>query len=437
MPEANEGFIVEQPKPVSTFGALKKDLGDLGHPTQPIVVAGQEVGFVFKERQSIPGTVRVYRGLTEPDAQSVLNQVSYVARDVDDDNKPTLHTDLVPAAEELANNPTYENLRRTAQLITERASARTARIVGEELERTEESVLRGDCVRSSLLGFLVERGGGQLDAGIAPYLSASYDPEQALGYSSRGVLLVLNLSPDRLQDFTDNSNGEVGIKARIKPEEIMAVIDTAVGKGHVAEAIQQVDLSIGWTKEDEETAKTERVKVLEQQRNWDANQLKIDKELLQYQLAARLAEKYPKLGLTNAKLAQLVEKTGKDVFTLAKETVFDDFATRLRLIGRPIESSGLTYESKRHGKLPIERDSVTVEMLESLEPFVERREQLDLPDFARQLGLPDGTDQSVVRSEIGRTLEKARMVGLISADFRTSPARIGRLVQQMSQVVPA
>ena len=179
--------------------------------------------------------VVVYRGVNDP--ESILRQSPYAMRVIGPDGNVTINENLEPLVQELAQNPTYENLLKVYNSINEYYNGivndesvsgevkerikEEKRRLTEELREIENEVLNGEPLPKILIFRQIFHNRGIMEGGLTPYLSASINPQEAANYGS--YLLVLSLTPNLITAI--NTQGkEIMIKGALSKENLIGIV---------------------------------------------------------------------------------------------------------------------------------------------------------------------------------------------------------------------
>lgn len=367
---------------------LMEDLKAVGIESRVIQIpntsAFAEAVILLRKEIPTEKMVRVYRGVNEI-GSSVLTQVPYAMRAEDETGRgTTILEDIKQEVESLADRPTYEHLLAYVDKIRPHLSERELRWLESDLRKIEDGVLEGHSLRTELIYNQIGHNGGVADSGLSPYLSASYNPKEALGYTrGDGALLVIDVPISKIEDFGSDSS-ETNIKGALKPEYITAVIPRNgkdIGDQDIAQAIagisETMDISVYDTAEDQK-ARGEQIATNKEK---DKQQWQADAEAIRQKRTATLATQFPELDLDIQVLQKTASETGTDVYTETRRRIFDYYAERFSKIGRGGRNIGeYEYESDiSYGtRKSYDRDNITDEMLYKLREHVsyqEHREQ--------------------------------------------------------------
>src|SRR3989338_4452280 len=169
---------------------LAKLFKEAGVKTRVVTIGGggEFEEAVILEKTEIPESrmIRLYRGVSHLDA-SLLEQVPYALRGETDEKtkKPEVLEAVRPYLSEWAQSK-----------------------LDEDLERFEDDVLSGESTRRTLVYKQLGHNGGYADRDLTPYISASTDLSEAVGYGQKGVLII----DMPIVEIDDHFENEVHIK---------------------------------------------------------------------------------------------------------------------------------------------------------------------------------------------------------------------------------
>jgi hypothetical protein len=367
---------------------LTNELGRLGIESRVIQTpnAGGLTEAVILPRKEIPTKkmIRVYRGVNQVDS-SVLTQVPYAMRAEDEAGRgTTILEDVRQEVKLLAEQPTYEHLLSYVDKVRPHLNERELRWLEDDLRKIEDGVLEGHNLRTELIYNQIGHNGGVVDSGLSPYLSASYDPKEALGYTrGDGALLVIDVPISKVEDFSSDSS-ETNIKGALKPEYITAVIPRSgrdINEQDIKHAISSVSEAAGIFVYDATEAQRSRGEQIAANKENDKQQWQTDVEAVRQKRATALVTQFPELGLDMQVIQKTGSDTGTDIYTEARRRIFDFYADRFSKIGRGGRNVGeYDYQSDiSYGdRKPYDRNKITDEMLYKLREHVlyqERRER--------------------------------------------------------------
>ncbi len=322
-------------------------------------------------------TVRIYRGVNNLDA-SIFEQVPYAMRAENEAGKPIILESVRQEVAALAERPTYAALLAYVDKVRPQLSQEEVRRLDEDVAIIEDGILQGYSTRQELVFGQIKHSGGRCDSGITPYISASYNPYEAAGYGAKG-LVVLDIPLSRIEDFNPRSK-EVNIKGVLDNKYITAVlprkhrVSTTRDElsAQIARALQVVDelvpvstsLGSSWG------LHAERENKFTKDAELDKEQWKVDVELVRQKRAGKLVELFPEVELAaNDSGAEV------DVYSFAKQSIFDHYVARLATIGRNgIDIDSCYYQEKDYGEdKKFDRQNIDETMLLKLRTLTERR----------------------------------------------------------------
>lgn len=164
--------------------------------------------------------VRIYRGINHLDS-SVLEQIPYAMRTENATGKPTALDNVKKEVDNLAKNPTYENLLVYVDKVRQYLSTDETNRMVQELSEVEKNILKGYSTRKELIYQQYKHNGGWGDRGIAPYISASFDPYEAATYGREG-LIVIDIPLSEI-DYLRADCTEISIKGTLNKKYITAI----------------------------------------------------------------------------------------------------------------------------------------------------------------------------------------------------------------------
>ena len=241
-------------------------------------------------------------------------------------------------------------------------------------------------MREELISKQIEHVGGNIDSGISPYLSASWDAREALGYTKPdGALLVIDIPLSQIQDFSEDAT-ETNIKGTLDSKYITAIIprngvnlkDDEVSQQAIVRALQTVSETVPIPIYDLNETKEARVNQFNANEEKDQQQRQIDVEAVRQKRTAYLVTEFSNLGLNIEDLQKTSSDTGTDVYTEAKRRIFDHYAERIHKMGKVVNNfdylSGISYGKTK----PFDRNEITDEMLYNLRKevlYLEKKEE--------------------------------------------------------------
>jgi len=312
------GFELTQPKlsktqilePVSIVAEtpakkLLKELSSKGFDGKvvPIVGGGEFTEAIIQTRnEALPeDTVRIYRGVHVTDS-SILQQASYAMRFYKDGQAVLAGEDAKQAVANLADKPTYQNLLSYLESIHPYLSESGIGRREDDLKRIEDAVLNGKSVRGALLNSQIMHTSGLPDVGISPYISASWNAENACGWSKprTGALLVIDLPISQLEDIGVKWD-ETSIKTVLDPRYITAIIprgniDSYPNGDSLRVALKTVDNATQIEVRDRLEVNVMRIKQFGERREQGRRWWKQDLKLVRQKRSAGLLRDFFELG---------------------------------------------------------------------------------------------------------------------------------------------
>lgn len=273
---------------------------DIEARTVPVLNAKIIKEVIVCRRQPLDSNcIRLYRGIS--DESLILNQVPTGMRETSFETSErgvvTVHQELEPSIEALAQEPTYKNFLDYYHKAKESCqNSISERFLDQVKNRLEKYLIEyGLTLRRSLRQQQYGFNGSRSAFWPTPYISASYDDKEAVGYASSGCILVLDV-PASLLETDARADGEVALKGKLPPAAISAVIPlkddikTAsyaerdaiqIQKWHeIEQAINSANQAIGG----ESANPSEVIELLQHQeqekQSWDQEQLAQDREMV-------------------------------------------------------------------------------------------------------------------------------------------------------------
>jgi hypothetical protein len=297
---------------------------------------------IILKKQEIPTEkmARIYRGINHLDS-SVLEQIPYAMRTENGTGKPMALDNVRQEVDNLAKNPTYENLLAYADKVRQNLSPDEVRRMDEDLSRIENGILEGYSTRKELIFKQIEHGGGWGESGITPYVSASFDPYEAAGYGNEG-LIVIDVPLSELEDFRADGS-EVNIKGALDKKYITAILPRKRGEAkddkekinqQVYQALQKVYESAEIPLYGDEEMRSEREKKITEDTESDKEQQKKDAERVRQKRVEKLAKVFPEMKINFQDAKEKSVELETDPYTKVKRDIFDQYKTRLEKIGR-------------------------------------------------------------------------------------------------------
>jgi hypothetical protein len=255
--------------------------------------------------------------------------------------KPMALDNVRQEVDNLAKNPTYENLLAYADKVRQNLSPDEVRRMDEDLSRIENGILEGYSTRKELIFKQIEHGGGWGESGITPYVSASFDPYEAAGYGNEG-LIVIDVPLSELEDFRADGS-EVNIKGALDKKYITAILPRKRGEAkddkekinqQVYQALQKVYESAEIPLYGDEEMRSEREKKITEDTESDKEQQKKDAERVRQKRVEKLAKVFPEMKINFQDAKEKSVELETDPYTKVKRDIFDQYKTRLEKIGR-------------------------------------------------------------------------------------------------------
>ncbi len=334
--------------------------------------------------------VRVYRGINHLD-KSILHQTSYALRTRE--GSGGYISELEHAREQveaLTDNPTHENLIRYVEAVWPDVADDEVERLESDLEAIEDDVLNGLPLRLALVHMTFGHNGGMYtDTGIAPYISASSDMNEAAGYGGKGIM-VLDVPVSKIEALTGGSSREVAIKGAIPKEYISAILLKENPVGVSEEPADELAL-VSKVLSDEIPHEVIEGSAIDQQFSHlraeeeakDSLQHEKDVASIVERRSKLVLSKYPDSRPSEEEIGRLETGEHTDKYTATRRAIYDKLAERLEAAGRKKEDledffvfdRQLDRETYTQKDVHYSRAEVTDKMLAKLRKLVVREEQ--------------------------------------------------------------
>ncbi|MCU0653630.1 MAG: hypothetical protein MUD10_05225 [Candidatus Pacebacteria bacterium] len=299
-----------------------------------------EAVVLFKKELPAQKMVRVYRGVSLVKDVDLSRQAPYAMRASSDDPWGfAVMEDLRQEVEILAAEPTYENLLAYADKVRPQLNEFHQKRFDENLLKIEDGILEGFSVRTMLNHDQFQHNGGYADTGISPYISASFNPKEAVGYShygsNRAALFVIDVPVSRLEDINDDADKETSIKGVLDHKDITAVLFRKgdVSQRAIGTALKTVSDTVQIPVCDANEAEMVLGNQVVANREIDAQQQPIDAEIIRQKRVLKLLSEFPEVGLDIQAIQELALKSGADIYTTTKTQIYDYYFERFRKSG--------------------------------------------------------------------------------------------------------
>jgi hypothetical protein len=350
-------------------------------------VNGKEIVVIDHEERE-DNLISVYRGVVQRDAESITNQVSYLLRKREEDGNVIVREDIREDVKSLLDQPTFDKLQNIYNRIIGDALPVDKRMYQDDLRKIEDDILDGRILRASLGSIQALHGGGYgalATSGLGPYVSASYNLEDARGYSrANGALLVISLPASQIEDWS--SEREIGIKGWLDPEYIDAIIPAMGPDTPIEEVNSLVALAkkeTGVVTLDAESRKSARAEVKEEERVWNGEHQKSDLGLVRKKRVDALMDRFDALDWSDFSGYSQADYGNEDIYKKAQEKVYDYYKSRLTALQSNPEESEMRYTSYVGLDKPISRGAIDYEMLTTLLKLAEENGiQVNANDFS-------------------------------------------------------
>jgi hypothetical protein len=394
IPKAELVKIKYEAEETST-GKLTEILKQAGikYRTIEIENGGEFPEAIILQKQEIPTEklVRIYRGINHLDG-SVLEQIPYAMRTENGTGKPKALENVRQEVDNLAKNPTYENLLAYADKVRPSLSPDENLRMDEDLSQIEKEVLEGSSTRKALIFKQIEHRGGWGESGITPYVSASFDPCEAAGYGKEG-LIVIDVPFSQLADFRADGM-EVNIKGALDKKYITAILPRKRGEAkddnekinqQVYQALQKVCESAEIPLFSIEEMRSEREKKIKKETEVDNEQQKKDVELVRQKRVEKLAKVFPEMKINFQDAKEKSAELETDPYTKVKRDIFDYYKARLEKIGRNGNNiDDYAFSELQYGKQKkFDREKISDIMLVKLRELTLRLEEKEEGKYRR------------------------------------------------------
>lgn len=335
------------------------------------------------EKREGEKTVRIYRGVSQ--TADVLSQTAYATRiDTQHARGEALVNTIEKEVQTLADNPTYEHLIEYASRIKPELNENQAKELETSIRTLEDDILQGIPLRSALLQEQIKHGGAISDSGISPYLSASWSPLEASGYTRGGFILVIDIPPSHLDLLAPNST-EVAIKSRLDPRYITGIISLQNRDTRDTNALPNCIDAITRSTPNMQLSPSEdnefRNDYFTTRNETDQEQLPTDMKQVRETRTKNLIQAFPELQLDRDVLSNVADELNSNTYNVAKELIFDHYADIFsQQRGRRADIEGYSFQSDlRFGeRVTFDRSSITDEMLVKLREFIAYQRQRSL-----------------------------------------------------------
>lgn len=343
---------------------------------------------ILFEKQEVPHEklVRIFRGINHLDG-SLLEQVPYAMRKESETGKPIKLEEVRSEVETLAKDPTYENLLVYLEKVRQYLSPQEVARMDDEVTGVEEDILKGMSTRRSLLyKQILHAGGLYAESGVTPYISASYDPYEAVGYGGAG-LMVLDVPLSEIEEFRPDGK-EIGIKGSLNKKYVTAVIPRQIkrqGGGSIDETNKQLYQTLLKVYEatDAPLLNAEELRSMREIKSveiavLDKNQWEKDVGVVRQRRVKKLAREFPEVEPNMQVIQEQTNEEDVDIYTGVKRYVFDQYKNRLGKFGRNRRDVVTEYDSSTSQyveRQKFDRENVTDVMLLELRELVNELEE--------------------------------------------------------------
>lgn len=347
---------------------------------------------LFPKKNPTEPPVRVYRGINHLNAD-VLRQVSYAlrSRQEESDSDIVILEHARKAVENLANQPTHENLLAYLEAVWPDVNDKELTELEEALTRTEDGVLEhGWSLRLQLTHNTYEFGGAYTDMGLTPYLSGTTSPDQAVGYG-RAAIMVLDLPSSKVEAMATSTNAETAIKAAIDPEDITAILirdrsaihmESEELSDEIRKAIGVLDGMISYQPLSDEALEKLMSTIRREEKQMDVLNREKDLLSIQKRRAKRIMSLVDEDPFSEEDIVRVMSSNALDRYSAVKQLIYDRFVDRFVTVGGRQEALTKDFEydytfGEGSTRIPLycDRNKITDEMLRKMKRRVEFEER--------------------------------------------------------------
>ena len=336
-----------------------------------------EIVFLEKKQKPKEKYVRIYRGVNKLD-ESLLEQLPYTMRKGEATGEILKIENIKEETENLANNPTYENLTIYIKKVLPHLSEKEKKNIYEELEKIEDNILKGSTLETELqFSQFMHCGGNVCDRGISPYISATFDPKEALTYGVLGMIIA-DIPITKMKEY--NLNTEVSVKGSLETKYVTAIVPRNLSvekegdetQKEIDNILQKVDEHTDIDLyEGTELESIRKDKIAEDHKKSEKQQKK-DLQEVNKKRTNELKEKFPEifeeLDLQESKMVQII-----DLYSETKKRIFDYYIKSLKEDDRKIVIEEYKFTEHEYTRqLPFRREEITDLMLVKLREVVSR-----------------------------------------------------------------
>ncbi len=326
--------------------------------------------------------VRIYRVINHLDV-SVLNQIPYAMRNENTSGVPTTIEKIKQEVDNLARNPTYDNLLTYVDHVQPYLNPDEIRRMNDELADLEKMVLQGFSVRKELVMRQIHHlGGYHADHGMTPYISASLNPKESANYGHKG-LMVIDIPLSEIE-FLGIHATEIAIKGALDPKYISAIIprqkvlenERIQVEAGLDIALQEVSASIQSNLYSNDGLRLEQDAKIATEKITDKEQWKKDVDILRKGRTEKLKKRFPEVITGKHHDPINREESGIDQYTQMKQEIFDHYKGQLENIGRnKLDINDYEYNvTGVNENLKYDRTKIDETMLIKLRELVEAME---------------------------------------------------------------
>jgi hypothetical protein len=287
--------------------------------------------------------------------------------------------------EDLAENPSYEKLADYMQTVAQKQNSRDRERFENDFKKIEDSMLKDgdktDIARELKYNTFGHTGGLTAESGISPYLSASLDSKEAMGFiSNGGALMVIDIPISKLNFLTREANGEIFIKGALESRYIKAIIpktkeiysqERESVLNQVKSKIDSVEGNVYRGEELTTVVGDYAGQIIGKEREQNVIDLQKIKNKRAQKLIQSFSNRIPGLN----ELVIIDVDSNVDLYTKVKLTIYDHLKSELGGIGENLDEFEYKQATFNSGAEKYDRDKVTDDMLNSLRSLVNGKKE--------------------------------------------------------------
>lgn len=330
--------------------------------------------------------VRVYRGVQKTNA-GLVQHIPYAMRSEDGRGGAAIIKEAKEAVDQLAKEPSYQNFLEYIRVMQPHWNQHEQARMATKIRALEDGVLSGFSLVDELFHAQIQHNGGNMTGGISPYVSATTDIKEALGYAGKGGnLVVMDVPLSKIGAF--QSVGEVNLLGSMDDTYVTAILPRKNETHEISEEELQTNIhqavscldKIAPVASDKSSEWHKNFKVSEvshqaqEERQWSQ-----DAALIRTKRANEIIRAFPSAGLNLELLRQKTEINGTDIYTESLREAFDHYLDRFAKIGgtrRPRDIGEYDYKSASGETRVYKRSEADESMLIALRKLVGYLEEL-------------------------------------------------------------